>query len=337
MDRRYVLSIDGGGIRGILPACLLVELERVTGRLARETFSFAAGTSTGAIIAAGVAAGLPATRILDIYRNRAREIFVRTPFTPLKRIVRGYQYENRTLARVMAEELGPHGDWTLNDAPIDVMFTATRVSDGMPWYFVRDNPANARSTGKLPMVDCVTASACAPTYFEPWVISQAAGGRSSNGEPIGALVDGGVGVAGNPVYQTCVEAFFYNTNYQPEATIVVSLGTGRFVERRQPTWIWPWFQWTLGQLMRSPGEQQTQLVQRHFSSTPLYRLDPDLQQLDPMLTNPIELDDVGSVDVLLEYGRRFAEKVNWHRILEDNDESFRIHRHNTLWKQYKQS
>ncbi len=236
MDRRYVLSIDGGGIRGIIPACVMVELEHFTGKLARETFSFAAGTSTGAIIAAGVAAGIPATRILDIYLNRAREIFVQTPFTFIKRITRGYQYDNARLAQIMAEELGPARDWTLNDAPIDVMFTATRVVDGLPWYFVRDNPQNAQSTGQLHVVDCVAASAAAPTYFDPRVIKQAAGGRASDGEPIGELVDGGVGVAGNPVYQTCVEAFFYNSAYQPDNTTVVSLGTGRFIEQQQPTW-----------------------------------------------------------------------------------------------------
>lgn len=335
MDRRYVLSIDGGGIRGILPACVLVEFERVTGKLARETFSFAAGTSTGAIIAAGVAAGIPATRILDIYLHRAREVFVRTPFTFIKRVVYGYQYENARLAQVMADELGSARDWTLNDAPIDVMFTATRVSDGMPWYFVRDNPQNAQSTGRLRIVDCVTASASAPTYFDPRVIQQAAGGRTSDGEPIGALVDGGVGVAGNPVYQAGVEAFFYNSAYQPENTTVVSLGTGRFVEQKQPTWLWPWFNWTLAQLLRSPGEQQTELVQRHFPSAALYRLDPDLQQLDPTLTRPIEMDDVGSIDRLHEYGKRFAANVDWSAILESKESSFRIHPHNTLWKQYK--
>jgi len=49
MPRRYLLSIDGGGIRGIIPAIALAKLEQTTGRLTRETFSFVAGTSTGAL------------------------------------------------------------------------------------------------------------------------------------------------------------------------------------------------------------------------------------------------------------------------------------------------
>jgi Patatin-like phospholipase len=59
MPRQYLLSIDGGGIRGIIPAIALAKLEDTTGKLTRDTFSFVAGTSTGAIIAAGVAAGVP--------------------------------------------------------------------------------------------------------------------------------------------------------------------------------------------------------------------------------------------------------------------------------------
>jgi uncharacterized protein len=68
---RYLLSIDSGGIRGIIPTIALVKLERIAGKLTRDIFSFAAGTYTGAIIAAAIAAGVPATRILDFYINRA--------------------------------------------------------------------------------------------------------------------------------------------------------------------------------------------------------------------------------------------------------------------------
>ena len=72
----------------------------------------------------------------------------------------------------MAEEIGPAQAWKLNDSPIDVLLTAKRISDGMPWYFVRDNPRNSSCTGRLGLVDCATASAVAPTYFEPWTIAE---------------------------------------------------------------------------------------------------------------------------------------------------------------------
>jgi hypothetical protein len=141
------------------------------------------------------------------------------------------------------------------------------------------------------------------------------------------LVDGGVGVAGNPVYQACVEAFYYTGEYAPEETTVVSLGTGRFAAAAIPTWIWPWLNWVIGQLLSSPGEEQTEIVQRHFPQTRLYRLDLALEQ-------DIPLDGVGSIDLLVEYGKRLADAVDWAAILAGTETTFRVTEKNTLWSQY---
>ena len=89
MPRRYLLSIDSGGIKGIIPAVALVKLEETTGKLTREVFSFVAGTSTGAIIATAIAAGVPAVRILDLYINRTRALFRRYPWTIIQRLLFG--------------------------------------------------------------------------------------------------------------------------------------------------------------------------------------------------------------------------------------------------------
>jgi predicted acylesterase/phospholipase RssA len=108
MPQRYLLSIDGGGIRGIIPAVALTRLEHTTGRLTRDIFSFVAGTSTGAIIAAAVAAGIPAPRILDLYVNRVREVFTGfPPLNTLKRITFGSMYSTQKLHDLISEELGP--------------------------------------------------------------------------------------------------------------------------------------------------------------------------------------------------------------------------------------
>lgn len=75
-----ILSIDGGGIRGIIPAKILAlaeqELQR-TGQANRicDYFDLICGTSTGGIIAIGLALGMPASEILSLYRDHAREIF----------------------------------------------------------------------------------------------------------------------------------------------------------------------------------------------------------------------------------------------------------------------
>ncbi len=328
MARRYLLSIDGGGIRGIIPAIALMKLEQTTGKLSRDTFSFAAGTSTGALIAAALASGLPAPQIRNVYLNRARDVFTKGPFSDVKRFFSGHIYSIQKLLDLLADVLPTARNWTLNDSPIDLLITAKRVRDGMPWYFVRDKPGlNSGQTGHLRLLECVTASAAAPTYFEPWKIAE-----------IGDLVDGGVGVTGNPVYQACVEAFFYD-RYKPEETTVISMGTGRFLfEQETPGSLLSWLEWTIDDLLRSPGEQQTEIVWRHFpKEMPFYRIDPDLRAIDPALTEPIPLDDVGSVDKLRRYGEVFAEKIDWTAILNGTDETFRVRQGNTLFQQYKRA
>ncbi|MDQ2689309.1 MAG: patatin-like phospholipase family protein, partial [Chloroflexota bacterium] len=313
-----ILSIDGGGIRGIIPAVLLAALERQTGRLARETFDFVAGTSTGAVLTAGIAAGIPAARLVELYEERSLILFRKLPVvSTLRRIVTGSMYEVETLHRLIRDELGADArDWRLNDAPVDLLITAKRLSDGMPWYFVRDNPANSCRAGGYRLADAATASAAAPTYLRPWTI----GG-------IGELIDGGTGVAGNPVYQACVEAFEYTDAYRPAETVVVGLGTGRLLHRPRPTWLWPWLGWLLSELLRSPAEQQTELVHRHYGTAPFYRLDLELER-------EISLDAVDRIGELRAMGERLASEVDWAAILEARDDRFRVTAATTLPREY---
>jgi patatin-like phospholipase/acyl hydrolase len=326
MPQRYLLSIDSGGIRGIIPAIALVKLENTTGKLTRDIFSFVAGTSTGAIIAAAITAGVPATRILDFYVNRTREIFTTSPLKWLKLIFLGSKYASEKLRDLIGGAIDPDRAWTLNDSPIDILLTAKRISDGMPWYFVRDNPMNSGCTGRLGLVDCTTASAAAPTYFEPWTITEAS--TPVQCEIVGTLVDGAVGVTGNPVYQACIEAFDYTPDYTPEETITVSLGTGRFKNRKEPKWIGGWLEWVMAELLESPGEQQTEITQRHFPQMTFYRIDTELKE-------NIGLDNPRKIERLVEYGERLAEKIDWQAILSGTETRFRIGNNNTLWEQYK--
>jgi predicted acylesterase/phospholipase RssA len=315
---RRILTIDGGGVRGIIPATLLASLERTTTRSVRETFDFAAGTSTGAVIAAGIAAGIPAARLATLYAERAPDLFRRTPIVSgLRRLLKGDLYDTATLHALIRDELGDEArDWRLNDAPIDLLITAKRLADGMPWYFVRDTPANSCRAGRFRLADAVTASAAAPTYFQPWRV-----------DGIGELIDGGIGVAGNPVYQACVEAFEYTDRYEPASTVVVSLGTGRFPNRPRPSWLWPWVGWLLSELLRSPAEQQTELVHRHWPETAFYRIDLELER-------DIGLDAIDQVAQLRDIGEALAAEVDWLAVLEGRDDRFRISADRTLPGQY---
>lgn len=296
---KRILSIDGGGTRGIIPATALVALESQMGKPVRECFDYLAGTSTGALIVAGAVAGLPATQILEIYTKRSGEIFAPPqPLAGVKWLAQGYSYDPDNIRKVMVDELGAASGWTLNDSPIRLLITAKGI-DSHPWYFVRDNPKNSQLTGKLSLVDCAVASSSAPTYFSPTTIS--AGGR-----PV-VLVDGGVGVTGNPVYQACVEAFYYDDFTQAE-TRVVSLGTGYFPAGNDvPRGLVGWLKWTANTLLDAPEEQQTQIVNRHFPNI--------LQRLDWELPQPIDIADTSAIPELVTFANQIAAGLDWKNIL----------------------
>lgn len=301
MERKRILSVDGGGIRGIIPLCAIVELERQLGQPAREVFSLFAGTSTGAIISGGLAVGLSAERCLRIYTELGERAFQGSPLDWL--LSKGsYKYRTAPLANLLKEYLG---NPRLNELESDILLTAMRVRDGRPFFFVKDNDANERMFGKLRLVDCIAASAAAPTFFEPW-----------NVPTVGPCVDGGVGVTGNPSYQACVEAFDYmpaGTFPIPETT-VISLGTGYYKRDAAPDNLIAWVQWIVGELLDEPAEQQTMIIRRHYVPLGLH-----LQRLNVAMPVDISMDDVRSIPRLVEIGRAAAAKLDWHAILTAPD------------------
>ena len=107
----------------------------------------------------------------------------------------------------------------------------------------------------------------------------------------------------------------------------MSLGTGKFLRRERPAWLWPWLGWLLSELLRSPTEQQTELVHRHYPTTPFYRLDLELDR-------EIGLEAVGRIGALRASGERLASAVDWPAILEARDDRFRVTEATTLPREY---
>lgn len=308
MERKRILSIDGGGIRGIIPLCALVKLEQQLQQPIHEHFSFVAGTSTGAIIAGALATGMTAERCLQLYRELGKEVFVLNPLDFVLTLG-SFKYRCRPLHQFLSQFLG---NPTLNALPanIEIMLTAMRVRDGRPYYFVRDNAftralPNHINTGELSLIDCIVASAAAPTFFEPWDVPG-----------IGPCVDGGVGIAGNPAYQAAVEAFYYTPQgrWQPSTTSIVSLGTGVYHADAKPQNLIAWLRWTIGELLDEPIEQQTQLVQRHFVPVGTH-----LVRQNILLPREIEMDDFGAIEELVEIGMKAAESLDWNQMLTAPD------------------
>ena len=194
-----VLAIDGGGIRGLIPALVLAEIERRTGRAVRELVDLVAGTSTGAILACALTRPdpLPAARIAELYVEEGPRIFDRSL---LKRITSlgGYldeRYDDDGLRAVLEQWLGTS---RLADADPALLITVYDIEQRRAVLLRRDDD--------LSMVEAAHASSAAPTYFEPVRAGDA------------TLIDGGV-FAINPA------ALAY-ADVGGELDVLLSFGTG---------------------------------------------------------------------------------------------------------------
>ncbi len=222
-----ILAIDGGGIRGLIPAVVLADLERRTGRRTAEMFDLIAGTSTGGILACGLtrpgdggAPAFTAADLIGLYESEGPEIFHRSL---VKRIesVDGYvdeRYDDVGLNAALRRYL----DGTrLSQAVTDLFITAYEIERREAFFF-RSSRARTDPTYDFTFVDTARATSAAPTYFEPVRVSDVAGASRY------ALIDGGV-FALNPAM--CAFAELAAGGRRDEIELVVSLGTGSHTRR----------------------------------------------------------------------------------------------------------
>jgi len=300
---KYILSIRGGGIRGIIPACCLVKLESQLGGLTRDHIDYCAGTSTGALLTAGVAAGISATDILKVYTDRSKDIFTPTGVVAAaKRAVDGFMYNPANLQKVLVSVLGPGAAWVVNDCPIGVMIAATAMN-GHNWYFVKDNPQNNGTTGGVKLVDAAVASACAPTYFDHWKID------NIDGQTL-YFFDGGAGGTANPVYEACVEAFEYDTFSPLRAdTQVISLGTGWFPgSDTPPAGLLKVIDWTTSTLVDTSEDWADGAVKRQWPGV--------MTSINPQLPSDIGEDDLSKIEDLVKIGNALAATLDWTKLIQ---------------------
>jgi hypothetical protein len=297
---RTILSIRGGGIRGIIPTCCLMKLEAQLGGLTRDHIDYCAGASTGALLTAAVAAGVPAADILKIYTGRSKEIFTPTgAIADAKRVAEGYMYDPKNLRDVLVSVFGHAASWVVNDCPIGVMIAATAMN-GHNWFFVRDNPRNARSTGTVKLVDAAVASACAPTYFDHWKIA-GVGGQTLD------FYDGGAGGTANPVYEACVEAFEFDA-FTPADTRTIALGTGYYpCSNKPPSGLLGVITWTTSTLVDTSEDWASEAVDRQWPSI--------LTDLNPLLPSDIDEADLSAIPTLVAVGQQMAATLDWRKLI----------------------
>lgn len=303
---RHILTIRGGGIRGIIPCCCLMKLESQLGGRTRDHIQYCGGTSTGALLTAAVAAGIPASDILKVYTDRSNEIFTPTGLVAeAKRAVEGFMYDPGHLHDVLAGVLGAAAAWTMNACPIGVMISATAM-DGHNWFFVKDNPRNQRTTGAVKLIDAAVASACAPTYFDHWRIDGIMGQTVY-------FFDGGAGGTANPAYQVCVEAFDYD-DFTAADTRVVALGTGYFpASGDPPKGLLATLGWTTSTLVDSSEDWVDRAVERQWPGL--------VRSFNPLLPSDIDEADLSAIPTLVEIGQTMAADLDWEQILHSQFKS----------------
>ena len=204
-----ILSIDGGGVRGVFPAHILQRMEESFEIDLHDTFDMIAGTSTGAIIAAAVAARVPAKQVVGLYEEHGHAIFKRIWHRPGAGIVSGSRYPNQRLRRHLHDIFG---DTRLGDIKKPLLLPATDIRNGCVHVlksgysdeFVRDKEVRVQ--------DAVAASCSAPTYFDPFAIDSY------------LLADGGLW-ANNPAWAAVTDAK-RRLGVEPGDIRILTLGTG---------------------------------------------------------------------------------------------------------------
>jgi len=226
-DPIRILAIDGGGIRGVIPAMVLAEIERLTQRPAASMFDLIAGTSTGGILALALSVPgedggprYPARELIGLYETEGSRIFRRSRWHWLRSVasITEEKYPARGIEEVLERYFG---ETRLKDALTDVVVTSYETERRFPFFFKSRN-ARTKPGYDFPMKLVARAISAAPTYFEPLKLPAE--------EPAGyySLIDGGV-YANNPAMCGFAEA--KATRPEHNDFLLVSLGTGTLTQR----------------------------------------------------------------------------------------------------------
>jgi len=219
-----VLAVDGGGIRGLIPALVLAEIEERAERPVFELFDLLAGTSTGGIIACALCAPdpLPAERVVALYEEEGPKIFDRSLFQRIRSAdgLLDEKYDSAALDDALRRFLG---DKRLSEARPELIVPTYDTAEPGP-YFFKSRAARESADEDFALSVVARATSVAPTYFE----ASEVGARS--------LIDGGV-FAVNPA----MSAFAEVLRFEPSAEVrLVSLGTGQRTRKRRFSEIEDW-------------------------------------------------------------------------------------------------
>ena len=232
---KRLLSLDGGGIHGVIAAEILIEIEDILCNQVNspwsclaDYFDFIGGTSTGAILAAGLAKGMKARQLLDFYENEGRSIFSRHLLSRIPLIGQLWtKYSSKALETKLKEIFinSEEQQLVLSSPELKtlLMIVSKNVTNDSTWFFVTSRKNKFYSiNSQIPLWQIIRGSSAAPTYFPPQIIK------------IGCtkyeFVDGGMSMFNNPSFQLFLEAtkkdYGIGWNRGEKNILLISVGTG---------------------------------------------------------------------------------------------------------------
>ncbi len=233
---RKILALDGGGIRGVLSLQVLIRMEEILAEASGQGenfrlcnfFDYIGGTSTGAIIAAGLACGMSAQELSDFYMKTGPAMFDKSFILFRLR----HLYESQPLAEELQKTFGKDTNLFPENLKCLLLVVTRNVSTDSPWPissnpFARYNlPHRADCNLCIPLWQLVRASTAAPIYFAPEVI------QWDPQDPSKTFVfeDGGLTPYNNPAFLLArmATARSYNVGWETgeNKLLVISVGTG---------------------------------------------------------------------------------------------------------------
>jgi hypothetical protein len=230
---RKLLALDGGGIHGLISLEILARIEELLrAELGRDDrfvladyFDYIAGTSTGAIIAAGLSIGLRVDQIRAFYTDQSKRMFRKAA---LHQRFLYHKYRSVELRDALQEVLGAETELGSPKLRTLILIVLRNATTDSPWL-ISNNPSakynlpDVRGCNlKLPLWQLIRASTAAPLFFPPEVVTF--DGRNF------VFVDGAVSPYNNPAFQlflmATLKAYRLNWPTGEDKMLLVSVGSG---------------------------------------------------------------------------------------------------------------
>ncbi len=291
---RRILTIDGGGIKGVFPASFLAELEAHLGQPIVEYFDLIAGTSTGGIIALALGFGLSARQILELYEKNGRRIFPHTMGFTLPGVFRA-KYAKAALPEVLKEVFG---DLRLGNSRVRLLIPSLNLATEYVHIYKTSHHPTLVNDYKVPAVEVAMATVAAPTYFPIHL--------SPDGVP---FIDGSVWAV-NPAGLAVIEAIGI-LGWPRESIRILSLGcTTTHLAISWTSWEKHtslgasfWAARLADIFMKAQSSSAIVTANVLVGAQNVFRIDPDTSQ------HHLTLDGVQHMPFLRELGQREASAV----------------------------